>query len=143
MNNIELIGGLTLLIPIVLAFFDLSFLVLGATTNDTICRNATRIAAAGSPETAAQRAEMALARERQQTGPLRNLRIVNGYPINQGTSDPNAQGPAGGQVTLRTSVDVQLPVPLEAFVNLRQVTVSSEQTYPYTFVRKSQEAPPN
>lgn len=143
MNNTELVAGLAIIIPTILLFIDLGFLVFGATVNDTICRNTVRIVAAGSPETAAQRAATAINKAKDDSGPLKNLRLAPGYPINQNVSPPNVPGPAGGEVTVKTSIDIQLPVSLEAFTHSNQVTVSSQQTFPYTFVRKNMGTVPN
>lgn len=138
---IELTLGITLLIPILLMFIDCGFLVLGATLNDSICRNAARAASSGDPADADRRIESVLARSRSQNGPIRNVRVAAGYPINEGVNNNNI-GPVGGQITVRTTMDVQLPAPIQ-FINISQVTLSAQQTFPYTFVRRGTEPNPN
>lgn len=148
---IELVIGLMVLVPIVLLIFDLAVLVLGVQQNDSICREAARVAAAGDPTKAndlQDRANAVVTRANNNTkGMLSNFKLisVNTNPSQAAINTQIAQwqvpppgsgntgGPITGTVTVDTEVDIK-PFLVKYAYNGQTLTFRSRQSFPFTYV---------
>lgn len=142
---LELSIGLAALIPIMLVVFDLSVIVIAIQSNDSLCREAARNAAAGDPSTALARATAIVAQANLRThqgGMLANFQLVSPTPTvtftsNQSTYSQYA-GQYGGQVVgtvnVQTQVDVKPFVVQYAYGGMSPLQFRSSQTFPFTYV---------
>jgi len=143
---IELMAALIVIIPIVLCLFDIGVMVITAMVNDSTCRSVARLASAGEPTDVQQRVEAALKRAEVHNAVLTNLRLVEGYPRNDDQvvmAKGAVTGPVNGKVTVRIAVDVHPPFLIKHVMQQQTITMHSEQTFPYTYVRKGSSELPN
>jgi len=107
--SIELIAGLIILIPIVLFLLDVGAVVLANSINDDLAKRSAR--AAGGQSTAQQALDAAssvVSRTRSNPVITRVQLDPAGFSFDT----------ASGRVSVRTRVDVKLPVPVPGFENL-------------------------
>jgi Flp pilus assembly protein TadG len=139
-SMIELGAGLLILIPIVLAIFDLAVLVIAVQVNDNACREAARIAASGDPASASIRAASVIARANStSSGMVSNFRMVGVdlLPVDVATQVTALQpygGTITGTVTVTTDVDVKPFIVQWVYSGGRPLTFRSRQSFPFTYV---------
>lgn len=138
---LELAGGLIVLIPIVLLFIDIGALVLGATANDSICRDAARAAAAVQPGQSLTRATQVINLANNNPG-LMQIAVVS-VQVNANPAPPSQDGGiVQGNVTVTTQANVN-PFTILRMMNPGQpIAFRSVQSFPYTFVWSRQGLPP-
>jgi hypothetical protein len=146
-HSAELIAGLMILIPIVLYALDYATVVYGGQMNASACSAACRAAASGPPSgytpvsannpnpvnnTPRLRAMTTLAKVAQAGAVIRVKKTVG---INEQVLSPIPivpyGGPFNGTVSVKTRCDVFPPFLLPFIPN--QVTLYTEQTYPWTY----------
>lgn len=143
---IELMAALIVIIPIVLCLFDIGVMVITAMVNDSTCRSVARLASAGEPKDVQKRVEAALKRAEVHNAVLTNMRLEAGYPRNDDEvvmEEGAVTGPVNGKVTVRIAVDVHPPFLISHVMQQQSITMHSEQTFPYTYVRKGSSEIPN
>jgi hypothetical protein len=127
------------LIPIILVVFDLAVIVIGVQINDSTCREAARVAAAGDPNDSEARAAAVVARANAKAaGMLSNFTLIK--PVQSTVTAAQmaalAQygGPVQGTVTVQTEVDVRPFVVQFAYNGSSPLRFRSQQSFPYTYV---------
>jgi Flp pilus assembly protein TadG len=135
---VEVCGALIVLIPLLLFLIDGLFVFLGASMNDSICRDAARAAAAGPPSvvdaiaTPKGRALTVINHVYYSNLPLK---VRDTIDIKENVRDipPNSQGGfVDGEVTVGTTVDIYPPFVLGA--GSAQIVLKSQHTVPFTYV---------
>jgi hypothetical protein len=147
-STVELVAGLIVIIPAILVLIDISVIILGATTNDTICRDAARAAAAGQPgklevctdrvvaasEQPYQRARAVVKRVCQTAGAVR---VSPDITVTESVRAPVPVSPWGGavdgEVTVETTVTIYPPFLLSGVVGPGGKEFKCNHTYPYTW----------
>ena len=145
---VELAAGLALLVPIGLALFDFSVLMVASGVNDNVCNEAARAAASGRPanftdsngtvhnETALERAQGVVNRAGQNPhGYIQKIYLdpTTTGPVNLTVPDATYGGQYTGTFAVQTKSDVQMPASIPGLTpNI--MTVMSKQAYPITFV---------
>jgi hypothetical protein len=156
-STVELVVGLIVIIPVVLVLFDLGVIVLGVTTNATVCRDAARAAAAGAPgqlkagdnrvvtntQPPYRRADAVVRRMNQSGGAVRiqpDMKVVETVrdPV---PAEPYG-GPVDGEVTVETVAMVYPPFLVQAVVGQGGIPFHTSQTFPYTWVMPSSTGQP-
>lgn len=135
---VELCVGLICLIPIILVLIDLAIIVIAQQLNDTLCRDAARIAAGGAPELIATRAQRVLDEGfKGGEGYITSITLVSAAANIPAGGDPGITsiygGPIQGTVSVETDMLVKIPAsvpPLPQTVNLH-----SKNVFPITFNR--------
>lgn len=127
------------LIPIILVVFDLAVIVIGVQVNDSTCREAARVAAAGDPAESDARASAVVARANQRTGGmLSNFQLIKPVQSTVTTAQMTALkqygGPVQGTVTVQTEVDVRPFIVQFAYNGQSPLRFRSQQSFPYTYV---------
>lgn len=117
---VEVVTGLTIIVPIALALIDLSAVLYAISLNDTACRNAARAAATGSPGEAKLRAESIVLQANSGQfnssfahfsllTPVRStIKVQPAMQIDPDTDKPfNPGGLVTGDVSVTTEVEVK------------------------------------
>lgn len=144
---VEFLCGLVVLVPIVLLAIDLVSIYSGYSLNNRMCADAARAAASGPPDALMSRSPRSRAE-----GVIHNVydeATVKKYNVlgrvvihpdcvvtERLTSPiPSAAlgGPIDGDVTVQTTVDVIPPFLIKQFMP-GGVTLSTQQTFPYTYI---------
>ena len=135
---VELLVGLTALIPIMLVIFDLAVIVIAVQMNDSTCREAARVAASGSPSDIQQRASAIITRANTNaTGMMSNFQLVScttTASANYLATIGQFGGPVNGTVTVMTEVDVKPFIVQWAYSGKSPLKFRSQQTFPFTYV---------
>jgi uncharacterized protein (UPF0333 family) len=136
---IELAVGIIVLVPIVLVLFDLAVLVLGVGINDSVCRDAARAAASGSPTDIQARAEAIINRmNAKSSSMLSNFKLIGCKMDGISQQDiQNAQqfgGPVTGTVTVTTEVEIRPFVVKVVYQGDKPLVFRARQCFPFTFV---------
>ncbi len=135
---IELLVGLTALIPIMLVIFDLAVIIIAVQMNDSTCREAARVAASGSPSDIQQRANAIIARANARTtGMMSNFQLISctsTAAANYMSTIGQFGGPVNGTVTVLTEVDVKPFIVQWAYNGVSPLKFRSQQTFPFTYV---------
>lgn len=113
--SIEFVLGIVVLVLIGLGLLDLSAILLGMQFNDSLCTEASQMAANGPPDQVAQRAGVVVARGKSLNNWFVSNISLNGNPTVSLTGpSPSALqtrgGPVNGLVSVSTVVQVHLPV---------------------------------
>jgi hypothetical protein len=140
----EMAAGLIVVIPVVLLIIDCATLYLGASMNDTICRDAARAASLGPPDSISpgepkRRAEGVVRKANKTAGAIRLDPDVTVTEDIKQVPDAQYGGPVKGTVTVDTTVHVFPPFLLLAFLNAtdKGIDFTTNQTYAYTWNRPS------
>lgn len=142
---VELCASLVVCVPIILACIDASYIAMGASINDTICRDAARAAASGKPQVVnpsrhaigpAQDSFLRAAAVIKAHNPS-NLPIkVNEQPLVFETvrdiPPSNTGGAVDGEVEVKTTVLIMPPFLVNALLP-SGVNLSSTHSIPYTY----------
>lgn len=135
---IELVLGITALIPIMLTIFDLAVIVIAVQMNDSTCREAARVAASGSPSDIQQRANAIISRANARAaGMMSNFVLVScttTASANYLNTIGQFGGPVNGTVTVQTEVDVKPFIVQWAYNGVSPLKFRSQQTFPFTYV---------
>jgi hypothetical protein len=145
---VELCTALIFGIPLLLASTDLGVIALGAYTNDCVCRDAARAAAAGAP--AATTAPAAHQISPNDPPYDRAVAVINDHlptalPIKVSDQPelsetlnylptPDVGGSVDGAVSVKTSVVVLPPFILAQYFGAGGLTLTSRHTDSYTYV---------
>ncbi len=144
----ECCAGLLIVVPILLILLDCVFVFMGASLNDSVCRDAARAAASGQPssltlaanrnvgktQTPNQRAVAVIKhvyysglpmKVRETVAVVENVRDVP--PVEQG-------GAIDGDVTVSTTIDIYPPFRV-TWINSGIVVLRSKHTVAFTYVR--------
>lgn len=144
----ELAGALVVVIPIILIIVDLVIIAIGASINDSVCKDAARAAASGPP---ADNAKAVDRRVRSSGSPYeRALKVVKSvYNTNipakvrekllvtetvRDVPPPPAGGAVDGEVSVQTTVDIYPPFIIGLVVPDKAVTLKSKHIVPFTYV---------
>lgn len=135
---VELVAGVILIVPVVLLLIDLAALVLGVTSNDNLCREAARVASAGDPDQANQRAQQVVAQANATKGGIIAQYVLDRAQANViGTRpDGTTGGVVQGNVEVETTVVVAPPFLLNAVNNRQAFQFKTHQAFPITFYVK-------
>lgn len=142
---VELCAALILFVPILLTVIDCLFVFIGASLNESICRDAAQAAAAGPPSIVAGIVDPgATPKQRAQTV-IKSV-YYSGLPMkvrdevdvqeNVSAQDvpPKTQGGGvGGQVTVTTTIDIYPPFVVSS-ISSGTVVLKSQHTVPVTYV---------
>jgi Flp pilus assembly protein TadG len=147
---VEVTCGSVVLIFVVLILIDLGILIYGASLNDSVCRDAARKSASGSPANAESRARLLIGQMNSRGGGLVSHFSLVPPVVTEITSQPklrrnpendellNPGGLVTGSVTVTTQVEVT-PFALPYIIGRRPpLTLQSRQTFPISYVM-----PPN
>jgi Flp pilus assembly protein TadG len=137
-SMIELCVGLIVLLPVVFTVFDLAVIVVALGTNDEACREAARLAAAGDPLLASQRAGAAVARANEKVSKMANnftlVSCVLSVPNSQLLALQGQGGQASGSVTVTTQVDIYPFIVHWAYAGTKPLKFASQETYPFSYM---------
>jgi hypothetical protein len=141
---IELTAGIVVLVPVLLFLADFALILWAVQSNDMICRDAARAAAAGDPLEAPARAQAVVNGEGDRHSSLvSNTVLVPPVDVSV-THEPVLQydrlsrkefgpgGPVYGTVTVATEVEIK-PFVLKALTG-RKFTFRANQTFPITYI---------
>jgi hypothetical protein len=145
---VELGALLIVAIPVLLLLIDCSFVVIGAATNDAICRDVTRAAASGPPgllEIGDERTVGAGGAPYQRAvAVIKHVWITNmpmkvrdNVKVSETVTDvpPDTMGGAiTGSVSVETTVDIYPSFLIKGLVGSDSIVLSSRHTVPYTYV---------
>lgn len=145
---IELGLVLSVAVPIMLLLVDSAFIMIGAATNDSVCRDVARAAASGPPSELTEGDNRSVgigtAPYDRAQAVLKHVWITNlpmkvrdSVEIVESISDvpPATMGGAvGGEVTVKTTIDVYPCFLVKAFVGSDSLPFSSRHTVSYTYV---------
>jgi hypothetical protein len=141
---IELGALLIVAIPVILLLIDCSFVVIGAATNDAICRDVTRAAASGPPGLLEIGAERTVGSGGAPYQRIKHLWITNmpmkvreTVKVFETLTDvpPDTIGGAiTGSVSVETTVDIYPSFLIKGLVGSDSIVLSSRHTVPYTYV---------
>lgn len=143
---IELAVGLAVILPVVLLLFDLGVVMMGVQINNSVCREAARVAAGGNPGDPSgleNRAEAVIKRTNSSaTGMLSNYRLIKPITTSPSQSAINQQmntlrgygGPVSGTITVETEVDIRPFVVKYAYGGKDPLTFRARQTFPFTYM---------
>jgi hypothetical protein len=143
---IEVLVGITVLIPVALLMLDLTMIVWAVQSNDVLCRSAARAAANGNPAQATSRAQTVI--DRARAGSLgrmiSNFLLVS--PVETKiTGSPKSEidvalekqvnpgGPVSGSTTVTTEVEVK-PFMVHMFYGKTSLRFRAQQTFPISYV---------
>jgi hypothetical protein len=134
----ELAIGLIVLVPVMLVIFDMTVIAVAVTTNDSLCREAARAAAAGDPATMQTRANAIIVQANKKAqGMMSNYQLVsltNTASAAYLASLGQYGGPVKATVTALTQVDVKPFVVQYAYAGKSPLQFRSQQTFPFTYV---------
>ena len=143
---VELATGITVLIPVVLLFFDLSLIVIAVQTNENIAKNAARVASMGSPLQYQSRAQSSVNQAaNNHSGPISNISLVSattnltqndiltwessgGLVVHQ-----NGNSTQPGIVTVTTQVKVK-PFIISIFSSGAPLSFKASRSFPFSSV---------
>lgn len=147
-NMVELILGLIVAIPILLSIIDLGFIAMGASANDSVCKEAAQAAAAGPPSSSKAPSQSQLS-----TGQSGYDLAVNVIKVHQPTrlpakvSDqplvteqlidvppPEQGGSVDGEISVTTTVKVSPPFIVGAYFGKDGLSLKAKHVAPFTFV---------
>jgi hypothetical protein len=145
---VELAAGLVICIPIFLSIIDLGFVAMGASANDSVCKEAAAAAASGPPSTTNAPSTNQLSAG--QSGydlavstikvhqPTRMPAQVSEEPIvsEQLVDVPPAEqgGAVDGEMSVITTVVISPPFLLGAYFGKQGVKLTSKHVAPFTYV---------
>lgn len=144
---VELVVGMAIAIPVLLAGIDMGFIALGATINDNVCRHAVRAAASGPPSapfpgTARQvqpgqsphQRVLAVIRKHSPTNlPLKVLDRPEITETLREMPSTTTGGAVDGDIFVKTTVSITPPFILRAYCPTG-IELSSKHVLPYTYV---------
>lgn len=144
----ELAAGIAVAIPVFLAVIDLGFIAMGASTNDSVCREAAEAAASGPPSTMTAPSSHALSQG--QSGydlavsvikvhqPTKLPAKVSEQPVVSeqlvDVPPPEQGGSIDGDVSVTTTVVIRPPFLVGAYFGPGGVSLSSKHVVPITYV---------
>ncbi len=147
-SMVELAAGLCICIPVFLAFIDLGFIAMGASTNDSVCREAAESAASGPPSTNSAPSTRVLSAG--QSGydlavavikvhqPTKLPAKVSEEPnVSEQLIDvppPEQGGSVDGEISVTTTVVITPPFLLGAYFGKNGISLSSKHVAPFTYV---------
>lgn len=134
-SSVELVFGLMLLVPVALVLLDLGFIMMSVFSNDSLCREACRAAAATDPKDAEKIAEQIVSKANT-TGGTHTVYSLAGKPELTGLKVPPAEqgGLVEGSVTTHTSVEVKPMFLVGIFYGGKPINFVTQKTFPYTYV---------
>lgn len=135
----ELSVALVAMAFILILVTDCAKVFIASQINDNTCRKAARVAATGDPASAKPRAESIVLKARQESsGMLADLRLVSVVNTINGNSDGTTIQLNGGNVTgtvvVKTAADIDLFFRSFLPAGRRVLTVTSQQSFPYTYI---------
>lgn len=144
---VELCAGLIVGVPLILAGIDMGFIALGASINDSVCRDAARAAASGPPSaqsTAANRKvspgqtpyQRVLSVIRKHSPTNLPLKVLDKAEIVESVRDlPSATtgGAVDGDIAVKTTVSITPPFILRAYCPTG-IELCSKHLMPFTYV---------
>jgi len=143
---IELTAGLMVLVPVILFLVDFAFILWGVQSNDLVCRDAARAAAAGDPADATARAEAVVSSTGERNSSVITSSIlippvevyVTQEPVRQFDRTTHQEYSPGGSVsgTVKVSTEVEItPFVLKMLLaGQRKLTFQSHQSFPITYI---------
>lgn len=140
---VELGTALIIIIPLVLALLNGAFVFLGATLNDSVCRDAARAAASGppsriSPGVPRERAKSVIKRVYQSGLPMKVRETIEISETILDVPPDSTGGAVDGQVTVGTTIDVY---PLYTLWGAGPLTMKAKHTVPITYVKPASQNP--
>jgi hypothetical protein len=147
-STLEILFGLVIFVPLILLAIDLFTVYNGCSLNDRICRDAARAASSGPPNaldagSPKQRADGVI-RDVYNEATVRKYNVlgtVHLHPdcvvteqLSAPIPDKSLGGPIDGQITVETTVDVIPPFIIKGFVGPNGISLSTHQTFPYTYI---------
>jgi hypothetical protein len=145
---VELAAGLIVCVPVFLAVIDLGFIAMGASANDSVCREAAEAAASGPPSTTAAPSTRQLSAG--QSGydlavsvikvhqPTKVPAKVSEQPdvteILTDVPPPEQGGSVDGEISVMTTVVITPPFIIGAYFGKDGLSLSSKHVAPFTYV---------
>lgn len=144
---VELCAGLIVGVPLILAGVDLGFIALGASINDSVCRDAARAAASGPPavqSTSVNRTVMpgqapyqrVLSVIQKHSPTNLPLKVLNKAEIVESVRDlpsTTTGGAVDGDIAVKTTVSITPPFVLRAYCPTG-IELCSKHLMPFTYV---------
>ncbi len=147
-SMVELAAGLIVCVPVFLAVIDLGFIAMGASANDSVCREAAEAAASGPPSTTAAPSTRQLSAG--QSGydlavsvikvhqPTKVPAKVSEQPdvteILTDVPPPEQGGSVDGEISVMTTVVITPPFIIGAYFGKDGLSLSSKHVAPFTYV---------
>ncbi len=155
-SMVELAAGLVVCVPVFLCVIDLGFIAMGASANDSVCREASEAAASGPPST-----NVAPSTRQLSAGQSGYDRAVSVIKVHQPTNVPakvseqpvvseiltdvppaDQGGSVDGEVAVTTTVAITPPFLVGAYFGKNGISLSSKHVAPFTYVvRKVTQSP--
>jgi hypothetical protein len=145
---VELVAGLAVCLPVFLAIVDMGYIAIGASANDSVCREAAQAAASGPPSTTVAPSTRALSAG--QSGydiavsvikihqPTRVPAKVSEQPeVSEQLTDvppPDQGGSVDGEISVTTTVVITPPFLVGAYFGKNGLSLTSKHVAPFTYV---------
>jgi len=145
---IEMIGALIVCVPIVLSVIDLGFIAMGASANDSVCREAADAAASGPPST-----NVAPSTNQLSAGKSGYDLAVSVIKVHQPTNvpakvsetpdvtesltdvpPPEQGGSVDGEISVTTTVVITPPFLIGAYFGKNGLSLTSKHVVPFTYI---------
>ncbi len=138
----ELVVGLIVAVPVLLALVDCSIVVSGAQLGDANGLEAARIAASGDPNSSQQRVDAYIVKANSRLkGMVSDFRLdTKGLETSPANVGPEIQvlqeygGLVRGTVTVRTKVNVTPFLVRIVYNGNRPLVLSSQHSFPFTYI---------
>ncbi len=129
----ELCASMVMIVPLLLAAIDCSYICIGASMNDLACRDAARAAAAGLPAASEERAATVIKRIYYFNLPMK---VRDTIKVDEKVTDvpPKSMGGAvEGTVAVETTIDIYPPFVVK-FLGSGKVALNSRHSMPITYM---------
>ena len=144
---VELCAGLVVGVPLILAGIDMGFIALGASINDSVCRDAARAAASGPPssqstsanrkvtpgQTPYQRVQAVIRKHSPSHLPLKVLDQADIVETVRDLPSTITGGAVDGDIAVKTTVSITPPFILRAYCPTG-IELCSKHLMPFTYV---------
>ncbi len=147
-SMVELAAGLIVCVPVFLSVIDLGFIAMGASANDSVCREAAEAAASGPPSTTAAPSTRQLSagqsgydlavsviKVHQPTNvPAKVSEQPNVTEMLTDIPPPEQGGSVDGEIAVMTTVVITPPFIIGAYFGKDGLSLSSKHVAPFTYV---------
>lgn len=154
-SMVELAGGLIICIPIFLSIVDLGFIAMGASANDSVCKEAAAAAASGPPSVTVSPStnklsagqpgyDLAVSTIRVHQPTRMPAKVSEQPDVVEHLIDvppPEQGGSVDGEMEVATTVAINPPFLLGAYFGKQGVSLTSKHIAPFTYVVPKTPAP--
>lgn len=143
-STVELVTGVIIFIPVVLLFIDVALMVMSATTNDNVCREAARAASKVPPNQSQARAQQIIDTANKNAGTVSSYTMqvnVTADALAYIANPPQEGGIVPGSVTVSTTCQVHPLTILKILDGSNAISFNTSQSFPFTYVVPQSSSP--